>query len=68
MNPQLESGFDNGRHFPANDISPFLVEFFMVQGAGFRCMAYQDDEGRWRRAFDNAELAGRISIFEEPAG
>jgi hypothetical protein len=67
MNPQLESVFDNGQNFSANDISPFLVEFFMVQGAGFRCMAYQDDEGRWRRAFDNAELAGRIAIFEEPA-
>jgi hypothetical protein len=67
MKPQLESGFDKSQNFRANDISPFLVEFFMVRGAGFRCMAYQDGEGRWRRAFDNAELAGRISVFEEPA-
>jgi hypothetical protein len=66
MNPQLESGFDKSQNLGANDISPFLVEFFMVQGAGFRCMAYQDDAGRWRRAFDNAEL-GRVSIFEEAA-
>jgi hypothetical protein len=46
------------------DMSPFLVEFFMVQGMGFRCMAYRDDEGRWRRAFDNAELTGRIWLSE----
>jgi hypothetical protein len=67
MNPQLDPGFKTSQNFRANDISPFLVEFFMVRGTGFRCMAYQDDEGRWRRAFDNAELAGRISIFEEAA-
>lgn len=44
--------------------SPFIVEFFMVQGAGFRCMAYRDQDGKWRSAFDNDELAGDICILE----
>jgi hypothetical protein len=47
-----------------NGSSPFLIEFFMVHAMGFRCMAYRDDHGRWRRAFDNVELAGRIRIVE----
>jgi hypothetical protein len=46
------------------DESPFLLEFFMVQGFGFRCMAYRDDYGRWRTAFDNQELAGHVWISE----
>jgi hypothetical protein len=46
------------------DASPFLLEFFMVQGFGFRCMAYRDDDGRWRSAFDNQELAGHVWISE----
>jgi hypothetical protein len=44
--------------------SPFLVEFFMVQGAGFRCMAYRNSDGKWRGAFDNRELPGAIRILE----
>ena len=46
------------------DASPFLQEFFMVQGFGFRCMAYRDDDGRWRTAFDNQELFGHVWISE----
>ncbi len=44
--------------------SPFIIEFFMVQGVGFRCMAYCDEEGRWRNAFNNDELFGEITILE----
>jgi hypothetical protein len=44
--------------------SPFLVEFFMVQGAGFRCMAYRNPDGIWRGAFDNRELPGAIRVLE----
>jgi hypothetical protein len=44
--------------------SPFIIEFFLVQGIGFKCMAYLDPEGRWRRAFDNQELCGFIRVLE----
>lgn len=44
--------------------SPFLVEFFMVQGAGYRCMAYHDQDGKWRMAFNNEELRGNIRVLE----
>jgi hypothetical protein len=44
--------------------TPFMIEFFMVQGIGFRCMAYCDEDGKWRHAFDNAELFGDIRILE----
>jgi hypothetical protein len=44
--------------------TPFLTEFFMVQGPGFRCMAYCDHDGKWRNAFNNEELYGEISILE----
>lgn len=43
--------------------SPFLVEFFMVQGAGFQCMAYRNSDGKWRGAFDNRELPGAIRVL-----
>jgi hypothetical protein len=45
-------------------VSPFLIEFFMVHAMGFRGMAYRGEDGRWRRAFDNTELAGRIRRVE----
>ena len=32
-----------------DETSPFLVEFFMVEGIGFQCMAYRDFEGKWYR-------------------
>jgi hypothetical protein len=46
------------------DPSPFTIEFFWVQGVGFKCMAYQDPAGRWREAFYNGELPGPIQILE----
>lgn len=45
------------------EASPFLTEFFMVQGAGFQCMAYRNSDGKWRSAFDNRELPGAIRIL-----
>ena len=45
-------------------ISPFILEFFMVQGSGFRCMAYRNDDGKWRGAFDNEVLPGAIRVLE----
>lgn len=47
-----------------NGVSPFIIEFFMVQGTGFRCMAYRNDDGTWRGAFDNEELPGAIRVLE----
>jgi hypothetical protein len=44
--------------------SPFLVEFFMVRGVGFQCMAYRNSDGKWRGAFDNRELPGAIYVLE----
>jgi hypothetical protein len=44
--------------------SPFLVEFFMVQGAGFQCMAYKDYDGKWHHAFNNKELPGLVHVLE----
>lgn len=46
------------------EASPFLLEFFMVEGKGFRGMAYCDQEGKWHKAFNNEELRGAISIVE----
>jgi len=45
--------------------SPFEIEFFMLQGVGFRCMGYRDQKGRWRSAFNHVELFGTIKILEE---
>jgi hypothetical protein len=45
-------------------VSPFVVEFFMVQGIGFQCMAYCSYDGKWRTAFDNIELHGAIHVLE----
>jgi hypothetical protein len=44
-------------------VSPFILEFFMVQGSGFRCMAYRNQDGKWRGAFDNEELPGAIRVL-----
>jgi len=46
-----------------DNVSPFLLEFFMVQGSGFRCMAYRNREGKWRGAFDDEELPGAIRVL-----
>lgn len=43
--------------------SPFIFEFFLVQGVNFRCMAYRDGTGKWRGAFNNMELPGFIRVL-----
>ena len=48
------------------ETSPFVVEFFMVQGLGFRGMAYCDQDGNWRNAFNNDQLMGHIYLLEQP--
>ena len=44
--------------------SPFDIEFFMIQGIGFRCMGYRDEQGKWRSAFSHVELLGNIRLAE----
>jgi len=43
--------------------SPFIIEFYMVQCIGFQCMAYRDEDGKWRTALDNSELPGDVIIL-----
>jgi len=43
---------------------PFLEEFFMVSAGGYRGMAYQDKNGRWRKARTHEELHGDIYLLE----
>lgn len=44
--------------------SPFIYEFFMVQCVNFKCMAYRDQDGKWRGALDNEELDGFVRVLE----
>ena len=44
--------------------SPFILEFFMVQGAGFRCMAYRNGDGKWHEAFNDRELPEAVRLLE----
>ena len=46
------------------EASPFVTEFFMVQGLGYRGMAYCDQDGTWRNAFNHFPLMGRIYLLE----
>jgi hypothetical protein len=48
----------------STDTLPALVDFVVVQGIGFRCVAYRDAEGCWHNAFNNEELFGEIHILE----
>jgi hypothetical protein len=43
--------------------SPFIHEFFLVQGSGFRCMAYRNDDGKWRGAFSDEVLQGSVRVL-----
>jgi hypothetical protein len=44
--------------------SPFVREFFMVQCAGFRGMAYRNGDGKWCRAFDHRELPDDVRVLK----
>jgi len=44
--------------------SPFVHEFFMVQVDGFQGMAYCDEAGKWRAAYNDVELLGDVGLFE----
>lgn len=55
---------NNSKAAVADAGSPFLIEFFMVQGAGFQCMAYRNADGKWRSAFDHRELPGTVRVLD----
>lgn len=44
--------------------SPFLIEFFLVKVGQYQCMAYCDENGRWRHAFSHAFLPGEVQILQ----
>jgi hypothetical protein len=45
-------------------VSPFLLEFFMVTGIGFRCMAYRNGDGKWHEAFNDRKLPGVVRVVD----
>ena len=46
-----------------NADSPFVSEFFLVQGTDYRCMAYRDSHGKWRAAFSHSEVPGSVRVL-----
>ena len=46
------------------ELSPFVLEFFMVESLGYRGMAYCDADGNWRNAFNHEQLMGRVYLLE----
>jgi len=43
--------------------SPFNTEFIMVQCCGLRFMAYQDEAGKWRTAYEHRVLPGQVQVL-----
>ena len=43
---------------------PPIGKAVMVRGKGFRCMAFQDEYGKWRDYFQQKDLPGVIDWFE----
>ena len=66
MNVFMGNGMNNRETLAVMDqtdeTSPFVIEFFMLQGVGFRCMGYRDRDGKWRSAFNHIELFGKIHV------
>jgi hypothetical protein len=51
---------------PARDdegTSPFIREFYIIECAGFRGMAYRNCDGKWRAAFNHRELPDDVRIL-----
>lgn len=60
---QTERGEENVTASGESDESPFILEFFLIQGLHFRCMGYRDNAGKWRGAFNHLELPGPIRVL-----
>jgi hypothetical protein len=64
---RLTADYPRRRHLGSPDEgvgSPFVLEFFMVQGIGFQCMAYRNGDGKWHEAFNDRELPGVLRVLE----
>ena len=48
---------------PDANLSPFNTEFIMVQCCGLRFMAYQDEMGKWRTAYEHRLLPGQVQVL-----
>jgi hypothetical protein len=62
--PETKLSWESAAAEKAGELSPFIHEFFMVQVADFRGMAYCDDDGTWRTAYRDEELSGDVCVFE----
>ena len=40
-----------------------IFDFVLVQAAGFRCIAYCDQNGTWREAFNHREIPGQVQVL-----
>jgi hypothetical protein len=47
-----------------DDNLPPIGQTALVQGDGFRCLAYRDKDGKWRDAFHKRELKGSIQVIK----
>jgi hypothetical protein len=43
--------------------SPFIIEYLMVLCSGLRHMAFRDNAGTWRDAYDRSELRGPVKVL-----
>ena len=43
--------------------SPFTLEFVMVLCYGMSFMAYQDEAGQWRTAYEHRLLPGPVQVL-----
>lgn len=46
------------------EVAPILMEHFMVQGVGFCCLAYFDEDGKWRDALTDEELPEVLHVLQ----
>ena len=43
---------------------PPIGETVLVQGEGFRCLAYRDKDGKWKDYFHGTELRGSVRVLK----
>ena len=62
---RLESTQMSPNTFPpvAASLSPFIIEFVMVHCYGMKFMAYQDEAGQWRTAYEHRLLPEPVEVL-----
>lgn len=63
MNKNVNSMAANSITLKDAGNSPFVIEYLMVLCSGLRHMAYLDDTGKWRDAYDRRELRGTVKVL-----